>query len=70
MENRRARLDITAQVSDRAELLAPVKGTMQKTVKEGISGELTIRLFDKETGETYEDHGINAGVEIVDYVFD
>lgn len=70
MENRHARLDILAQVSDRAELLAPVNGTMQKTVKEGISGELEIRLHDKQTGAIYEDHGHNAGVEIVDYVFD
>ena len=48
-------------------MIAPVKVTMQKTIKEGISGILSIRLEDKQTGEIYEDFGLNAGVEIVDY---
>ncbi|WP_338487344.1 tocopherol cyclase family protein [Ruoffia tabacinasalis] len=70
LENRHARLDISAEVSHRANLIAPVKGTMQKTVKEGISGTLSIRLEDKKTGEIYAGKGLNAGVEIVDYEFE
>lgn len=56
-----------AEVSDRAELLAPVKGIMQKTIKEGISGVLAIQLESKQTGEVFKDIGRHAGVEIVDY---
>lgn len=67
LENRSARLDILAEVAQAAELIAPVQGTMQKTIKEGISGILTIRLENKKTGEIYEGMGHNAGVEIVDY---
>lgn len=67
LENRSARLDITAQVAEGAELIAPVLGTMQKTIKEGINGALSIRLENKQTGEIYEGTGRNAGVEIVDY---
>lgn len=70
LENRNAKLDIRAQVSERGELIAPVKGSMLKTIKEGISGVLTIRLEDKKTGQVYADTGHNAGVEIVDYHLD
>lgn len=67
LENRKAKLEIMAEVSDSAELIAPVKGIMQKTIKEGMSGILSIRLVNKQTGEIYQDIGQNAGVEIVDY---
>ena len=40
---------------------------MKKTIKEGISGILHVRLADKESGQIFEDVGQNAGVEIVDY---
>lgn len=68
VENKHARLEIKAEVLEQGELIAPVKGTMEKTIKEGISGILSIRLEDNQTGETYEDIGLNAGVEIVDYI--
>lgn len=68
LENKSARLDIHAQVLEQGELIAPVKGTMQKTIKEGIAGIIHIRLEDKITGKVYEDVGKNGGVEIVDYV--
>lgn len=67
LDNRKAKLEIVAEVSDRAVLIAPVKGIMQKTIKEGMSGVLRIRLEDKQTDEVFEGFGRNAGVEIVDY---
>lgn len=67
LENKVARLDIQAEILGQGELLAPVKGTMKKTIKEGISGILHVHLVDKESGQTFEDIGQNAGVEIVDY---
>lgn len=67
LENNKALLEIHAQVLGQGELIAPVKGTMEKTIKEGIGGIIHLRLEDKETGEIFEDIGENAGVEIVDY---
>lgn len=67
LENKHAHLEIKAKILGQGELIAPVLGTMEKTIKEGISGVLSIRLEDKQTGEIYKDIGENAGVEIVDY---
>lgn len=67
LENKKARLEIKAKVLEQGELIAPVKGTMKKAIKEGISGILSIELEDKETGKIFKDIGKNAGVEIVDY---
>ncbi|MBG9983504.1 hypothetical protein HYO62_01255 [Aerococcaceae bacterium DSM 111022] len=67
LENKNARLEIKAQVLDQGKLIAPVKGTMEKAIKEGISCILSIKLEDKTTGEIFTDRCENAGVEIVDY---
>lgn len=67
LENKNTRLDLRAKVSGQGQLIAPVEGIMEKTIKEGISGIINLRLEDKITGEIYEDTGHNAGVEIVDY---
>lgn len=68
LENKKARLEIQAEVLVQGQLIAPIKGIMQKSIKEGISGTLHVRLEDKETDEIFEDVGQNAGVEIVDYL--
>lgn len=67
LENKDTRLDLNAKVSGQGQLIAPVDGTMEKKIKEGISGIIHLRLENKLTGEVYEDTGYNAGVEIVDY---
>lgn len=67
LENKNTWLELTAEVSDQGELIAPVQGKMVKTIKEGIGGEIRLRLEDKITGKKYDDYGMNAGVEIVDY---
>ena len=67
LENKHARLDLKAKVSGQGQLIAPVEGTMEKTIKEGISGIINLRLEDKKTSKVYQDTGHNAGVEIVDY---
>lgn len=68
VENKKARLDIQAEVFGQGQLVAPVQGKMKKAIKEGISGVLSIKLEDKVTGKMYQDTGKNAGVEIVDYI--
>lgn len=68
LENKQAFLEIQATILDQGELIAPLKGTMQKTIKEGIAGIVHVRLEDKESNDVFEDTGTNAGVEIVDYL--
>lgn len=67
LENKKARLDIQAEIFDGGRLIAPVEGRMKKAIKEGISGTLSVDFEDKVTGESYQDTGGNAGVEIVGY---
>lgn len=67
LENKQAVLEIQAEVLEQGELIAPVNGMMQKMIKEGIAGNIHIRLEDKESGYVFDDSGTNAGVEIVGY---
>lgn len=67
LENKQAKLEIKAYIRSQGELIAPLKGEMNKVIKEGISGEISICLTDKETNKVYQDIGTNAGIEIVDY---
>lgn len=68
LENKRACLEIQTEVLEQGQLIAPIKGIMQKSIKEGISGILHFRLKDKKSGQIFEDIGQNAGLEIVDYL--
>lgn len=68
LENKKASLKIKAHITNQGKLIAQSKdGNMMKSIKEGISGKIDLKLLDKETGEEYKDTGVNAGVEIVDY---
>lgn len=68
LESKQAHLTIHAKITDQGELIAPVQGTMQKTIKEGIAGVLNVHFTDKVTGQVFDDKGENAGIEIVDYM--
>ena len=65
LENKKAKLSIGATIENAGNLIAPVRGSMKKVIKEGLSGVVTIDLLDKGTGTTYSDRGIMAGIEIV-----
>lgn len=64
-ENRNARLEIEALISDPGELIAPVLGNMIKPIKEELSGDVNFTLFDKKTQKVYKECGKMAGIEIV-----
>lgn len=66
LENKQARLTIFAKATHTGELIAPKNGTMEKSIKEGLIGEVSFQLLDKQTGVTIQDKGKMAGVEIVD----
>ena len=67
LENKLAILKIEAIVDKTGELIAPENGKMQKLIKEGLSGDVKISLFNKKTKITYEDVGCMAGIEIVNF---
>jgi tocopherol cyclase len=64
-ENKNARLEIEALISNPGELIAPVLGNMIKPIKEELSGDVNFTLFDKKTQKLYTECGKMAGIEIV-----
>ncbi len=64
-ENKEAKLTVRAMPDLEKELIAPVKGKMERIIKEGVTGKVSFELFDKKTGEVYKDHGKAAGIEVV-----
>lgn len=63
-ENKTASLHVEAEFDDAGELSAPEQGRMEKTIKEGLSGSVKYRIYDKINGITQEDSGQMAGIEI------
>jgi len=59
------RLHIEADIMDQGILVAPKNGLMSHNIKEGLMGDVRIKLIDKQGVILYEDNGTNAGVEIV-----
>ena len=64
-DNRRAKVMIKLKIEKPGNLIAPVSGTMERVIKEGLSGEIDFILTDKLTEMEYIDSGITAGIEIV-----
>lgn len=58
-------LDITAQIVDQGALIAPKNGLMKNTIKEGLMGTVTIKLYNQNGKTVAIDKGTSAGVEIV-----
>lgn len=57
-------LEITAIQKDQIDLASPINGAMDHTIKEGLSGEVKIKLFKKKV-LIYDDTGYEAGIEIM-----
>ena len=60
------RLILDVQVNEKAELVSPHEGKMKNTIKEGLGGQITIKLYEKES-LLYEDTSLNCGIEIEGY---
>lgn len=67
LQNSDVKLILRAYLEEAGELIAPHKGKMQKTIKEGLSGNVDIYLYDRKTGKVIEDRGIMAGIENVGF---
>jgi len=58
-------LQIEAEIMDHGTLIAPQDGQMIHNIKEGLLGEVKIKLMNEDGDILYEDIGTSAGVEIV-----
>lgn len=67
-ENKKAKLKIEAASRQPAELIAPQEGKMQKKIKEELSGEVKIHLYNNQNKVIYEDVGCMAGIEVVGFI--
>lgn len=65
LANGDCRLQIKASQSRGAELFAPHRGQMNRTIKEGLFGELSFRLEQPKKHLTQSDQSMLAGVELV-----
>lgn len=66
LENKEAELTIKGIITSSGQLIAPKNGSMNKAIKEGLSGEITILLKDKKQHTVYQDVSKLAGIEIVE----
>ncbi|MFA7423208.1 MAG: tocopherol cyclase family protein [Acholeplasmataceae bacterium] len=58
------KLYVYAKKDKEIELKSPSLGIMNQTIKEGLSGIIRIKLYEKDK-LIYEDEGLNAGIEIM-----
>ena len=70
LENARQKLKIEVLVKDAGALRAPVKGNMNRIIKESINSEVTVRLIDKSTQKDRLFSSPRAGLEIIEGIFD
>ncbi len=57
-------LEVEAEATNSVDLASPRNGRMIETIKEGLSGVVTIKLY-KGSSLIYEDQGTSAGIEIM-----
>jgi len=58
------KIEAHAEISDEGTLIAPKKGAMNATVKEGLNGIVHLKLTDK-SGTIFEGEGNPCGIELV-----
>lgn len=64
LKKRAYRLIVTATTSDYKDLPSPKFGKMNESIKEGLSGNIELKLYKKKT-LIYEDFGSASGIEIM-----
>ena len=67
LENSKVKFIIEATLNEGGQLISPHEGKMQGVVKEGLSGEVKVYLYNKQNKIIYEDISHMAGFEIVGF---
>ncbi len=66
IENRKHTFKIRAVNKMPGKLKAPVKGSMNRVIKETVDADIEIILSDKAGNTLFRDHGARAGMELID----
>lgn len=64
LENRKLRLSLTARAPEGSELIAPVKGSMERKIFESLSAEVSMQVTHRSGGNTETCEGSCGGLEI------
>jgi hypothetical protein len=70
LSNRNHSLDIRVQVNNSGELVAPVRGKMDRLIKESIDSSVSFNLKNKDGSLDIRGSSPRAGLEIIEGIFD
>jgi len=70
LKNKHYRLLVKVTTKNDGELLAPVRGNMNRRIKESIDSEVLVRLTKTDGEIIFEDNSKRAGLEIIEGIFD
>ncbi len=68
VSNKTHRLNVKAVQQQSGVLKAPVIGEMNRTIKESVDSTIEIELKEKSGKLVYSDHGVHAGLEIIEKI--
>lgn len=57
---------LIVHIDEKADLVSPKDGNMQNTIKEGLGGEITLKIYENDT-LVFEDTSHHCGIEIEGY---
>lgn len=70
LQNKNYRLKATVKTKSGGELIAPVRGNMNRRIKESIDSEVEVELTDNKGSVIFSGESKHAGLEIIDGIFD
>lgn len=69
MTHRQYTLKISAEVKKSGDLVAPIRGEMNRRIKESIDSNVSFELFDNAKGMIFSGHSQRAGLEVIEGIF-
>jgi hypothetical protein len=70
MQNKTHKLKLDISVKNSGDLLAPVRGSLNRMIKESINSEMRFELLDIKTGLVKTGYSPRSGLEIIEGIFD
>ena len=70
LTNKRYKLDVSVEVANASELIAPARGSMNRRIKESIDSKVEVLLQSSSGESIFNSKSDRAGLEIIDKIFD
>lgn len=70
LSNKKYLLEIEALNNQAGQLKAPVKGSMDRIIKETVDASVDLRLSDRSGQVLFQDKGTRAGMELIDKILE